>query len=523
MFSKPLSPFQERKTNKRIFQSEPEVLPCFELNYKFLERHKNPLSLATTRKQKNPVNTAQKMASKSSTKQDGEATTEEVPGSIVTYAEEEVNTFKDDMSSENTKKSTSTSVCRLQSWCLEKYKTELNLNSISATEAPQLLKHFFFEIRQTGKENNGKEYEPGSLQTYRNGLRRYFLQRPCPPAPDNFDIENFEEVVAMLSVKKKDLKKEGLGNKPNASEPLEDHQIEQMWSSGAIGLQNPRSLLRLVWWNNVTHLGMRALKEQYDCQIEDFTVNEEYVECKERQTKNPQGDEGSRRKRARKYNTKIWKTDGGERDPYRAFVEYVGHRPQGDKVPGNFFLTPVDGPTTNVWYKTVPVGRNTLAKEMKTIASIASLDGKFTNSSGRKTVIQSLREDFHPLEISELIGHANPDSISSYSHNPLQKQRRMSNKLAGFSSNTTTTVTAANASGGPRTEALREVYVNSPALPSVVGNNTTAMNDGSDGLTARALGGLFTNVSFNNSPVNISINLRSNVHPSDSTNGSCPQ
>ena len=61
--------------------------------------------------------------------------------------------------------------------------------------------------------------------------------------------------------------------------------------------------------------------------------------------------------------------------------------------------------------------------------------------------------------------------------------------------------------------------MNSPALPSVVGNNTTAMNNGSDGLTARAMGGLFTNVSFNNSPVNISINLQSNVHPSDSANG----
>ena len=94
----------------------------------------------------------------------------------------------------------------------------------------------------------------------------------------------------------------------------------------------------------------------------------------------------------------------------------------------------------------------------------------------------------------------------------------MSNKLAGFSSSTTSTpsVTAANASGSPRTEALREVYVNSPALPSVVGNNTAAMDNSNDGLTARALGGLFTNVSFNNSPVNISINLQLNVHPSDS-------
>ena len=89
---------------------------------------------------------------------------------------------------------------------------------------------------------------------------------------------------------------------------------------------------------------MRAFKEQYDFQIEDFTVNEEHVEYKERQSKNRR----SSRKRARKYNTKIWKTDGGERDPYPAFVEFVCHRPQGDKVPGNFFLTPVDGPTTNV-------------------------------------------------------------------------------------------------------------------------------------------------------------------------------
>ena len=73
------------------------------------------------------------MASKSSTTRDGEATTGEVSGSIVTYTEEEINTFKDDMASENTKKSTSTSVRRLQSWYLEKYKTKLNLNSISKT------------------------------------------------------------------------------------------------------------------------------------------------------------------------------------------------------------------------------------------------------------------------------------------------------------------------------------------------------------------------------------------------------
>lgn len=511
---KPL-PSTKAKEKKSVFEiGESEVFPSFKLNYDFLECFKKPLSLATTRKRRSD---AEKMA-EAETSQEKIASTslnaDEVPASVdsvVRYTEEELTAFKENMASENTKKSTCTSVRRLQSWYMEKYQTELNLNSISKTEAPRLLKHFFVEIRQTTNENKGKEYEPGTLQTYRNGLRRYFLERVCPPAPDNFDIDNFEDVATMLSVKKKDLKKKGFGNKPNAAQPLEDDEVEKMWSTGAIGLQNPRSLLRLVWWNNVTHLGMRAFKEQYDCQLDDFTITEQYVEYKERQTKNRQGDEGSATKRARKYNNKIWKTDGGERDPYRAFTEYVGHRPKGEKVPRNFFLTPVENPISNVWYKMVPVGRNKLAKQMQEIASFASLDGKFTNSSGRKTVIQSLRDEFHPLEISELTGHADPGSIASYSHNPLEKQRRMSNKLAGFSSTVTTTT---NANRGSSTQVLREVTVNSPALPTTVENNKTTINDDDShsAFTARALGGLFTGVTFTNSPVNISISFQSNLN-----------
>ena len=124
----------------------------------------------------------------------------------------------------------------------------------------------------------------------------------------------------------------------------------------------------------------------------------------------------------------------------------------------------------------VPVGRNTLAKQMKDIASTASLDGKFTNSSGRKTVIQGLRDDFHTLEISELTGHANADSIASYSHNPLEKTRRMSSKLTWFASSATTTANTSSGSGS--TQVLREVTVNSgPAsLPAV--NTTVTYDDG---------------------------------------------
>ena len=208
------------------------------------------------------------------------ATKDEEPVSIVAYTEDELEAFKENMASENTQKGTSTAVRRLRSWYLAKYKTELNLNSISKAEAPQLLKHVFVEIRKTKKDDEGKEYEPRSLQTYRNGLRRYFLQRPCSPAADNFDNEKnkeFDEVANMLSAKKKDLKRKGLGNKLNAAQPLEEDEIEKIWSTEALGLKNPCSLLHLVWWHSVTHLGMRAFKEQYDSLIEDFTVTNQYV------------------------------------------------------------------------------------------------------------------------------------------------------------------------------------------------------------------------------------------------------
>ena len=508
--------------------------PNFSIKFDFLERQKLCLKSTRERKigriEKDMAAESEKMnydQSKVASSTDtataaSDAKKKAMPeetSSVVVYSEEDVNSFVDEMVAKNTKRSTATAVRRLEQWYKEKHGEELDLNTIGKEQAPALLKHFFLEIRQMGNGNKGKEYEPGTLQTYRNGLRRYFLDRPCPPAVDNFDLEKssmleFEEVAKILSAKKKDLKKKGLGNKPNAALPVEEEELEKMWSSGAIGLHNPRALLHLVWWNNMTHLGMRAVQEQHDCQIQDFSITDQYIEYTERQTKNRQGDDGAARKRARKYNNKIWKTDGGERDPYRAFMEYVSHRPQGENAPANFFLTPIGDKIPSqgdVWFKACPVGRNTLAKQMKIIAEVAGLSGKYSNSTGRKTVIQSLRDDFHPLEICELTGHANPESISSYSHNPLEKQRRMSNQLAGFNegSNTTTTTTFNGSSSSASTDVLE--FGNARNLASHNRAGDTAEVHGSTPFPG-AIRGLFSGVTFNNSPVNISINLQSSVN-----------
>ena len=66
----------------------------------------------------------------------------------------------------------------------------------------------------------------------------------------------------------------------------------------------------------------------------------------------------------------------------------------------------------------------------KMIEKVETLkEGNFTNSSGRKTAIQSLRGHFDLLAISELTGHANPAPIQSYSKNAVQTQKEMFDRL----------------------------------------------------------------------------------------------
>jgi hypothetical protein len=253
---------------------------------------------------------------------------------------------------------------------------------------------------------------------------------------------------------------------------------------------------------------MRAVTEQHNCKLDDFQITDQYIEYMERQTKNRQGDEGNKKKRARKYNNKIWRTDGGERDPYRAFIEYVHHRPKDENVPSNFYLTPVENPRSDIWYKAAPVGKNTLSILMKNIASTAEMTGKFTNTSGRKTSIQSLRDEFTPLEIAELTGHANPESISSYSHNPLEKQRRISNKLSGFTPvATATTKTSSSTSSSIQPSFALEMQPSTAMNPAA---NSMQPGERSSCL-AGAVNGLFSGSTFNNSSINLSIHLQSNV------------
>jgi hypothetical protein len=84
-----------------------------------------------------------------------------------------------------------------------------------------------------------------------------------------------------------------------------------------------------------------------------------------------------------------------------------------------FFLTPKNKFKDQlIWYKDVPVGRNTLSKvAQKLVEDVPSLLGKrITNKTGRNTGISRLEEAMVPVDRAmQLIGHRDAKSYKKYS------------------------------------------------------------------------------------------------------------
>ena len=279
----------------------------------------------------------------------------------------------------NTVEGTKTSVRRLKKWYKDKYGKSVDMNTVTRQMAMEMLKDFFLEIRDTRPGKEGNEYEPVTLTTYRNGLRRYFLERKCPPAVENFDLADreFDVVNYGLVSKRNELKRKGKGNHPNVVESITEEQLERMWASGAIGVHAPRPLLRLQWWINTVSHGIRGRMAHHDLSIDDFRISRGpdgkiiIDHMKAGSNKRPRADDEKDNPRSKKKcKARVAATDGSERDPVRAFEVYLRHRPPGIS---SFYLTPKHKPKGDIWFNKVPMGKNSIGRIMREIKAIAGI------------------------------------------------------------------------------------------------------------------------------------------------------
>ena len=92
-----------------------------------------------------------------------------------------------------------------------------------------------------------------------------------------------------LAAKKKQLKVEGKGNHPHKADPLDENQVEKLWTTGAFG------------FNDTRMLGMRGRQEHLDCKVQDLKDRGNYYDYTERLTKTRTGETDDPNAR-RKYN-----------------------------------------------------------------------------------------------------------------------------------------------------------------------------------------------------------------------------
>ena len=198
---------------------------------------------------------------------------------------------------------------------------------------------------------------------------------------------------------------------------------------------DPEALQGTLCWFFSLHSRFRAREEIWklcwgdlELQIDPETGRAEIlVWLSERESQTSQGLEGSHQ---RHFNPKILAT-GREQCPVRYFKIFESHRPAKAKTPTSPFFLAINHNawrTKSTWYQQKP-NRPILAKAAKK-ADLQACGRKLSNHSVRKSSISRLLDAGIPENVvTQLSGHKNLQSLTSYNSASFAHQRQMSDTL----------------------------------------------------------------------------------------------
>ena len=341
--------------------------------------------------------------------------------------DEDIDNFITENRNKNTTKKTQSDLNVFYRWAKTVNETR-TLENISEQELDdKLLAHFVLNARK----QNGDEYEPDTLTSKLRSFDR--LLREKGKHHSILTYRQFAKAREALSCKRKQLLRAGKGQKPNKALGLSETQIQKLWDKKQIGCHTPQSLSRTVWFNNTMFFGWRARDEHHrvkygDIKIEceDGPEGREYVEwIIERGSKTRTGEHQFVPDRT--FTPKMFATDE-PRCPVTIFKEFLARRPpEIASADSPLYLASIVKPSSHIWFKKQPLGKNSLGSFMKSMSEATGLSGKHTNHSVRRTMISTLRkENVEPLNIIALPGQRNLKSLDSYSSTSTKQQKDMS-------------------------------------------------------------------------------------------------
>ncbi|KAK3743276.1 hypothetical protein QZH41_005788 [Actinostola sp. cb2023] len=130
----------------------------------------------------------------------------------------------------------------------------------------------------------------------------------------------------VLKSKRRELRKHGKGNKPNATVALTDKDVEIIFDEKQFSLHDPEVLSCTMWFLLTLHFGHRARHEARQLKFGDIALKtdevtgEQYLEwLTERETKTRHGDENEHQQ---SFHPKAYAT-GERKCPVECYKEFV--------------------------------------------------------------------------------------------------------------------------------------------------------------------------------------------------------
>lgn len=200
---------------------------------------------------------------------------------------EDVDGFIEEQKKRNTVKSTQRDLKNVQRWLFLNKKETRQIEFIPPNHLNDFLAELFISIRK----ENGLDYEPSSLETMKNSIDRYLREKNYPKSLKD---REFEKCLRALQAKKVQLKKNGLGRKPQKCFEIDQNEEDQLFESNAFGSKTPQALQKTLFYYLGKMFGFRARDEARQLQFGDVVLKltsdgQKYLEFHERSTKTRDG------------------------------------------------------------------------------------------------------------------------------------------------------------------------------------------------------------------------------------------
>ena len=126
-----------------------------------------------------------------------------------------------------------------------------------------------------------------------------------------------------------------------------------------------------------------------------------------------------------------------ERCPVKLCQKYLLKRPVGMEKSGPSYLQPMVNPLTNIWYKKMPMGINSINSMTKDLISNSPLqkgEKHLVNHSAKKTLAKKLKQkQFEKSEIISITAHNREAGLDAYDSGGEVEQKQLSHLLTTIS------------------------------------------------------------------------------------------